>query len=158
MWNGCNCAVVWTFFGIALLWYWNENWPFPVLWPLLSFPNFPGGDWEWLFFSRCALWTKISYHSHLGDCWNLRLHPRPTKVESAKSLGPSDAHESLESHDSAMRLFWVLFWHHHPGKLLSSFETVTLCKTRIVIPLWQGYWEEETVTFRQSTNPVPRTW
>ena len=30
MWNGCNCAVVWTFFGIALLWYWNENWPFPV--------------------------------------------------------------------------------------------------------------------------------
>ena len=39
MWNECNCAVVWTFFGIALLWDWNENWPFPVLWPLLSFPN-----------------------------------------------------------------------------------------------------------------------
>ena len=32
-------AVVWTFFGIAFLWDWNENWPFPVLWPLLSFPN-----------------------------------------------------------------------------------------------------------------------
>ena len=32
MWNECNCAVVWTFFGIAFLWYWNENWPFPVLW------------------------------------------------------------------------------------------------------------------------------
>ena len=30
---------IWTFFGIALLWDWNENWPFPVLWPLLSFPN-----------------------------------------------------------------------------------------------------------------------
>ena len=42
MWDECNCAVVWTFFGIALasfLWDWNENWPFPVLWPLLSFPN-----------------------------------------------------------------------------------------------------------------------
>ena len=40
MWNQCNCTVVWTFFfGIALLWDWNENWPFPVLWPLLSFPN-----------------------------------------------------------------------------------------------------------------------
>ena len=38
MWNECSCAVVWTFFGIALLWHWNENWPFPVLWPLLSFP------------------------------------------------------------------------------------------------------------------------
>ena len=34
-----NCAVVWAFFGIAFLWDWNENWPFPVLWPLLSFPN-----------------------------------------------------------------------------------------------------------------------
>ena len=26
MWNERNCAVVWTFFGIALLWDWNENW------------------------------------------------------------------------------------------------------------------------------------
>ena len=40
MWNKCSCMVVWTFFGIAFLWDWNENWPFPVLWPLLSFPNF----------------------------------------------------------------------------------------------------------------------
>ena len=39
MWDECNCAVVWTFFGITLLWDWNENWPFPVLWALLSFPN-----------------------------------------------------------------------------------------------------------------------
>ena len=38
-WNECNCAVVWIFFGIAFLWDWNENWPSPVLWPLLSFPN-----------------------------------------------------------------------------------------------------------------------
>ena len=39
MWDECNCAVVWAFFGIAFLWDWNENWPFPVLWPLLSFPD-----------------------------------------------------------------------------------------------------------------------
>ena len=39
MWDECNCAVVWAFFGIAFLWDRNENWPFPVLWPLLSFPN-----------------------------------------------------------------------------------------------------------------------
>ena len=32
MWDECNCAVVWAFFGIAFLWDWNENWPFPVLW------------------------------------------------------------------------------------------------------------------------------
>ena len=39
MWDECNCGVVWAFFGIAFLWDWNENWPFPVLWPLLTFPN-----------------------------------------------------------------------------------------------------------------------
>ena len=39
MWDECNCAVVWAFFDIAFFRDWNENWPFPVLWPLLSFPN-----------------------------------------------------------------------------------------------------------------------
>ena len=39
VWDECNCVVVWAFFAIAFLWDWNENWPFPVLWPLLSFPN-----------------------------------------------------------------------------------------------------------------------
>ena len=39
VWNDCNYEVVWAFFGTAFLWGWNENWPFPVLWPLLSFPN-----------------------------------------------------------------------------------------------------------------------
>ena len=39
VWDECNCAVVWAFFGIAFLWDWNENWRFPVLWPPLSFPN-----------------------------------------------------------------------------------------------------------------------
>ena len=39
VWDECNCVAVWPFFGIAFLWDWNENWPFSVLWPLLSFPN-----------------------------------------------------------------------------------------------------------------------
>ena len=30
---------IWAFFVIAFLWDWNENWSFPALWPLLSFPN-----------------------------------------------------------------------------------------------------------------------
>ena len=39
VWDECNHAVFWAFFGIAFLWYWNKNWPFPVLCPLLSIPN-----------------------------------------------------------------------------------------------------------------------
>ena len=39
VWYEYNCVVVWAIFGITFLWDWNENWPFPVLWPLLSFPD-----------------------------------------------------------------------------------------------------------------------
>ena len=31
LWDEGNYMVVWTIFGIAFLWDWNENWPFPVL-------------------------------------------------------------------------------------------------------------------------------
>ena len=39
VWDECNCVVVWAFFSFAFLWDCYENWPFPALWPLLSFPN-----------------------------------------------------------------------------------------------------------------------
>ena len=39
VWDECNCVAVWAFLCIDFLWAWTENWPFPVLWPLLSFPN-----------------------------------------------------------------------------------------------------------------------
>ena len=55
MWDECNCMVVWTFFGMAFLWGWNENWPITVLWPLLSFPNL------------LAYWVQaLSQHHLLG--------------------------------------------------------------------------------------------
>ena len=28
MWDECNRVILWTFFAIAFLWDWNENWPF----------------------------------------------------------------------------------------------------------------------------------
>ena len=51
MCDECNCAVVWAFFGIACFGEWNENWPFLVPWPLLSFPNL------------LAYWVQ---HCHIG--------------------------------------------------------------------------------------------
>ena len=57
MWDDCNCAVVWLFFDIAFHWDWNENWPFPVLWPLLSFPNL------------LTYWVK-HFHSIIFEIWN----------------------------------------------------------------------------------------
>ena len=44
VWDDCNCVVVWAFFGIAFLWDWNENWPFPVATPVATaeFSKFAG--------------------------------------------------------------------------------------------------------------------
>ena len=42
LWDEWNCEVVWAFFGIAFLRDWNENGPFPVLWPLAEFSKFAG--------------------------------------------------------------------------------------------------------------------
>ena len=55
MWNKYNCMVVFTFFGIAVHWDWNENWPFLVLWPLLSFPDLLC----WLI--ECSTFTASSF-------------------------------------------------------------------------------------------------
>ena len=61
VWDECNCAVVWAFFGIAFLWDWNENWSLPLLWPLLSFPN---------------LLTYWVQHFHSTPDWGSNLGPQ----------------------------------------------------------------------------------
>ena len=77
MWDECNCAVVWASFGIAFLWDWNENWPFPFLWPLLSFPNLLT-YWVQHFHSiifqdlKKINWNSITSTSFVcSDAWNL---------------------------------------------------------------------------------------
>ena len=57
MWDEYNCVVIWAFFGIAFLWDLNENWTFPVVWPLLSFPNL------------LAYWVQ-HFHSIIFQDWN----------------------------------------------------------------------------------------
>ena len=58
MWDECNCVVVWTFLGIAFLWDWNENWLFPVWWPLLSFPNLWHVECSTLTASSFRIWNS----------------------------------------------------------------------------------------------------
>ena len=74
----CNCAAVWTFFGTALCWDWNENWPFPVLSPLLSFPNLLA-YWVKYFHSiilwdlKYLSWSSITFTSFICSNASLRL-------------------------------------------------------------------------------------
>ena len=58
VWDECNCAIVWTFFAIAFLWDWNENWTFPVLWPLLSFPHLWHIECSTLTASSLRIWNS----------------------------------------------------------------------------------------------------
>ena len=62
MWNEWNCMVIWTFFGVAFLWDWNENWPSPVLWPLLSFPDL------------LAYWVQHFHHLLGFEVAQLKFH------------------------------------------------------------------------------------
>ena len=66
VWDECSCVVVRAFFGIAFLWDWNENWPFPVLWPLLLSVR-PS---NWQIHSHPVFWssnsTNLSQHKQFN--------------------------------------------------------------------------------------------
>ena len=58
MWDECNCAVVWEFFGIAFLWDWNKNnlfqscghcWVFQICWPI---------EWSTFTSSSFRIWNS----------------------------------------------------------------------------------------------------
>ena len=87
VWDECNCAVVWAFFGIAFLWVWNEDWPFPVLWSLLSFPNLLAGwvktDLEGL---KQLLWRGSIW---LGSLWEGNTQNSPSQASATRELWPS---------------------------------------------------------------------
>ena len=107
VWDECNCAVVWAFFGIAFLWDRNENWLFPVLWPLLSFPNL------------LAYWVQ-HFHSTILWTWNLGLEvglPSPPLALFVLMLPKADL--TLHSRMSGSR--WVITpWTEEPGRLQST--------------------------------------
>ena len=73
MWDECNYAVVWTLFDIAFLWDWDENWPFPVLWPLLSFPNLLAYGVQ--HFNSILSFRLPKFFLHPGLMVSLKFHP-----------------------------------------------------------------------------------
>ena len=92
LWDECNCVVVWAFCGIAFLWDWNENWPFPVLWPLRVFPI----CWH----IECSTFTASSFR-----IWNSSTGiPSPPLALLVMML--PKAHLTLHSRMSGSR--WVI--------------------------------------------------
>ena len=91
MWDECNCVVVWAFFGVAFLWDWNENWPFPVLWPLLSFQ---------ICWHECRTFTASSFR-----IWNSSAGILSPPLGLFVMMLP-EAHLTLHSRMSGSR--WVI--------------------------------------------------
>ena len=94
VWDECNCAVVWAFFGIAFLWDWNENWRVPILWPLLSFPN--------LRQIECSTFTASSFR-----IWNSSTGI-PSRPLALFVVMLSKAHLTSHSRMSGSRWMWVI--------------------------------------------------
>ena len=110
MWDECNCVVVWAFFGIAFLWDWNENWPFPVLCPLLCFPN--------LLAYECSSFTTSSFR-----IWNSSTGTPSPPLASFIMMFPK-AHLTSHSRMSGSR--WVITPSWYLGHE-DLFCTVLLC-------------------------------
>ena len=55
MWNEGNCIVVWTFFGMAILWLWNETELFPYC------------DYCWVF----QICWRIEYNILTASCFRI---------------------------------------------------------------------------------------
>ena len=108
VWDECNYTEVWAFFGTAFLCNWNENWPFPVLRPLLSFPNFLS---YW-----CSTFTASSFR-----IWNSSTGiPSPPWALFVVMLPKT--HSTLCSRMSGSR--WVITpsWLHGSWSFLYSYS------------------------------------
>ena len=99
MWNECNCSVVWTFFGIAFLWDWNENNLFQSC-----------GHW-WIFQTcwhiECSTLTALSF-----KIWN-RSAGIPSPPLALFVVMLPKAHSTSHPRMSGSR--WVITHHGYLG-------------------------------------------
>ena len=93
LWNESNCKVVWTIFTIAFCLNWIENWPFPVLWPWLSFPYL------------LAYWVQHFEQHDIFKTWNSSTGIPSTPLTLFVKMLPK-AHLTSHSRISGSR--WVI--------------------------------------------------
>ena len=95
MWDECSCTAVWTFFGIAFLWDWNEDWPFSVLWPLQTFPI----CWH----IECSTFTASSFRIWNSSTGIPSFYLRWQRNRTGRPLYPPQIHQ---------RVIWMLSSFH----------------------------------------------
>ena len=123
MWDECNCLVVWAFFGIAFLWDWNENWPFPVLWPLLSFPNL------------------LTYWMQYFHTWNSSIGNPPPPLALFIVMLPK-AHLTSHSRMSGRRWVIIPLWLSWSLRTSLVAQAVKRLSTMRETWVWSLGWED----------------
>ena len=110
VWDECNCAIVWAFFGIAFLWDWNENWSLQSC----------GHCWVFqiCWHIECSSFTASSFR-----IWNSSTGIPSTPLGLFAVMLPK-AHLTLHPRISGSR--WVITPSWLSG-LWRSFCTVLLC-------------------------------
>ena len=94
-----NCAVVWAFFGVALLSCWNGNWLFPILWLLLSFPNLLAYSVQ-RFQASFRLWNSSAGIPSPALAVFVMMLPKPTwlRIPECLALGEWSHHRGYLGH------------------------------------------------------------
>ena len=85
--NECNCVVFWTFFGIDFLWDWNENWPFPDPWPLLTFSIYLPIDCSTVTALSFRIWNRSTGIPSLPLTLLVWMFPKAHLITHTKMSG-----------------------------------------------------------------------
>ena len=114
VWDECSWAVLWTFFSIAFLWDWNENWPFPVLCPLQRFPNLLtywvqhfDSIMFWIWNSYCQWYKDVQLEScELSFIWGKM---RTAAQEAASQIALRDCFKVAVGKRQYIKFWWREF-------------------------------------------------
>ena len=128
MWDECNCVIVWTFFGIAFLWDWNENWASSASWWWTGKPGvlqFMGSKWvvhDWA--------TELNWFSprarHPGVKWalgNITMNKASGSDRIPAKLFKILKDEAVKVLHSICQQIWKTQQWHRTGQGQFSFQS-----------------------------------
>ena len=96
--------------SLSILWDWNENWHFPILWPLLSFPNL------------LIYWVQ-HFHSITFRIWNSSTGLSSPPLALFVVMLPK-AH--LTSHSKIRKLWYIYTMEYYSAIKKNTFESVLM--------------------------------
>ena len=128
--------VVWTIFGIAFLGDWNENWPFPFPWPLLSFPNLLHIECNTLTGSYFRSWNSSAGIPSPPLVLSIMTYPKAHLTSYSWMSGPRWVITPSVLSGSLRSLFYSSSVHSHHLFLISSASFRSILLLSFIVPIF----------------------